>query len=369
MTFNSAFVDRSSSSSENNFEVLNFDSDGEFTSVRRNYEISTEGSREFVEGDIRRRLRCGLLNEQDSGHPGSVDRVGEEILQTRSGSSYKRNNINAIIQEALSETQFECEENSEYQEVEESEFSERDYSIDGLPVDTVTREEGEYVPRITAVDLGNWRYRPTVTSVSSVDSSSRTESQDLQLKKMTLIWTDLIESGSNQMPAEDYVKLSFPCFKEFSSKQSFYMKSISYQMEKADFGIFLDMYEKLSLTASASSPNTAITPTSCTTVPTAHTNADASLSRTSHSTTAVHLDDDWFEGLTSQSNTAVVPCTIFQKSRDKLVTCKSAGNNSHTHILKIDIMPYSECARTSAIRQALFDFFQVHTDLVVNFLD
>lgn len=177
MTFNSAFVDRSSSSSENNFEVLNFDSDGEFTSVRRNYEISTEGSREFVEGDIRRRLRCGLLNEQDSGHPGSVDRVGEEILQTRSGSSYNRNNINAIIQETLSETQFECEENSEYQEVEESEFSERDYSIDGLPVDTVTREEGEYVPRITAVDLGNWRYRPTVTSVSSVDSSSRTESQ------------------------------------------------------------------------------------------------------------------------------------------------------------------------------------------------
>lgn len=196
------------------------------------------------------------------------------------------------------------------------------------------------------------------------------KAKDLQLKKMTLIWTDLIENVRNQMPAEDYVKLSFPCFKEFSSKQSFYMKSISYQMEKADFGIFLDMYEKLSLTASASSPNTAITPTSCTTVPTAHTNADASLSRTSHSTTAVDLDDDWFEGLTSQSNTAVVPCTIFQKSRDKLVTCKSAGNNSHTHILKIDIMPYSECARTSAIRQALFDFFfQVHTDLVVNFLE
>lgn len=32
------------------------------------------------------------------------------------------------------------------------------------------------------------------------------KAKDLQLKKMTLIWTDLIENVRNQMPAEDYVK-------------------------------------------------------------------------------------------------------------------------------------------------------------------
>uniref|UniRef100_A0A8D8W933 Uncharacterized protein n=1 Tax=Cacopsylla melanoneura TaxID=428564 RepID=A0A8D8W933_9HEMI len=182
------------------------------------------------------------------------------------------------------------------------------------------------------------------------------DQMNLDMKKKVVVWTKALQMMRKSIGAEEFEKMSWTCFSEQCSKQTYSTVFIDFTIPTEWRVMFIDAFKKFRLvfrTPTCSSlPATATTSTSCTTAPGPAQPAAVPVSRTLNDCSAptpIAPSGGLFENLNGTPSVPLIPCSIWQRDGGKLNTASSDGFSfdlATDQVIKVDILPYSIGCRT-----------------------